>query len=115
MLVREAILNDARRIAEIHVAAWRWSYCGIMPDATLDGLDVNQREANWTKLLEEKRERALVAEENVRVMGWITFGPCNDADAQLAAGVRHLSRPGYHTPRYRSGVVVGCRRGVGRP
>ena len=41
--VRAATPDDARGIAEVHVAGWRWAYRGQMPDALLDSLSVEDR------------------------------------------------------------------------
>lgn len=45
--IRRAGLHDARRIADIHVAAWRETYAGMMPAATLAGLDVEEWAGRW--------------------------------------------------------------------
>ncbi len=45
--VRPAVIDDARAIAEVHVASWRSTYRGIFPDAMLDGLSVKTRESFW--------------------------------------------------------------------
>ena len=39
--VRDATVDDARAIAEVHVASWRWAYRGQLPDDLLDGLSVD--------------------------------------------------------------------------
>jgi hypothetical protein len=42
--IRRASQSDARAIAEVHVASWRETYRGIVPDAFLDALSVAERE-----------------------------------------------------------------------
>jgi len=51
LLVRRAEVDDARIIAEIHVASWRETYAGTMPSSVLAALDVDEREARWRDLL----------------------------------------------------------------
>lgn len=45
--IRRATLDDIETIATIHVACWRATYRGILPDAHLDALDVNERIGRW--------------------------------------------------------------------
>jgi len=82
-IVRKATTDDARAIAEIHVAGWRWAYKGLVPDGLLDSLSVERREETWRSGL----ARALpgwalfVAEREGKVLGFIGCGPCGDDDA----------------------------------
>ena len=58
--VRGATADDARAIAEVHVASWRWAYRGQVPDRILDELSVDEREAIWRAALHNdlpRRER----------------------------------------------------------
>src|SRR5699024_1321016 len=53
--VRPAHVSDAGRIAQIHIAAWRCAYRGIMDDAVLDRLDPDRQTATWaTNLADEQ-------------------------------------------------------------
>ena len=53
--VRPAHVSDAGRIAQIHIAAWRCAYRGIMDDAVLDRLDHDRQTATWaTNLADEQ-------------------------------------------------------------
>ncbi len=47
MPVRIATSSDAPKIAHIHVETWRAAYRGQIPDAVLDGLDVERRTVFW--------------------------------------------------------------------
>jgi len=49
--VRAAGVEDARRIAEVHVLGWQDGYRGLMPQDYLDGLDPADRVARWTQSL----------------------------------------------------------------
>jgi GNAT superfamily N-acetyltransferase len=51
MRIREAIAADARGIAEVHVASWRTTYRGIVPDDNLASLSVETRERRWASQL----------------------------------------------------------------
>lgn len=45
--VRAPVVDDADRLGEIHVAAWRAAYRGIMPDGYLDALTAAERADYW--------------------------------------------------------------------
>jgi GNAT superfamily N-acetyltransferase len=59
--IREAKLADAEGIARTHTASWRSSYRGILPDAVLDRIDVDQRTASWRRVLQDRSVLTLVA------------------------------------------------------
>lgn len=86
--LRDAVLEDARAIAEVHVASWRWAYRGHLPDETLDGLDVAEREAGWLEVLssDDARDQVVVAESAGRVVGFARVGANRDDDAVEGAG-----------------------------
>ena len=86
--LRDAALDDARSIAEVHVESWRWAYQGQLPDETLDGLDVTEREAGWLAALasDDARARVIVAERRDRVVGFASIGATRDDDHPEGAG-----------------------------
>jgi GNAT superfamily N-acetyltransferase len=51
---RVATLVDAEQIATIQVRGWHAAYRGILPDRTLDAMDVADRTASWDKGLAEQ-------------------------------------------------------------
>lgn len=51
MIVREATLNDAAAIAQVHVDTWRTTYRGTVPDDYLDQLSYKQRQQIWAGIL----------------------------------------------------------------
>jgi GNAT superfamily N-acetyltransferase len=51
MIVREATLNDAAAIAQVHVDTWRTTYRGTVPDDYLDQLSYEQRRQIWAGIL----------------------------------------------------------------
>lgn len=51
--IRAATVDDARAIAEVHVAGWRWAYPGLIPDKILRSLSVEAREEMWRDFLTE--------------------------------------------------------------
>ncbi|GAA1845367.1 GNAT family N-acetyltransferase [Brevibacterium marinum] len=53
--VRPARVCDAARIAEVHIAAWRAAYRGIMTDDVLDSLDLERQSAAWSTNLGDEQ------------------------------------------------------------
>jgi hypothetical protein len=75
--VRAAELRDARGIAEVHVGSWRAAYAGIVPDADLVRLSVDQREQLRTQIL----SKASLARPSMRSLSV----PLNDPTAECSA------------------------------
>lgn len=91
--VRAARLEDAESIARIHVAAWQRAYRGMMPDAFLDGLSLEQRLARWrvtlgaAPVLAGAPERVfVVVDPSDRARGWIAVGAFRDAPNDAGVG-----------------------------
>ena len=49
--VRPAVTRDAAAIAETHVACWRETYAGLMPEHVLANLDVEARRLMWKRAI----------------------------------------------------------------
>jgi ribosomal protein S18 acetylase RimI-like enzyme len=79
--IRRARLDDAAAVAHVHVAGWRETYPGIVPDRTLASMDVFSRTRYWAQVLDNKRNRTdiFVAEMPIdgeeRVIGFGVNGP----------------------------------------
>lgn len=81
MIVRQATLADARRIAEIHVETWRAADPGQIPGSVLDGLDIGQREIFWSNHLVTRPLAVWVAECEGGLTGFCDFIPSRDKDS----------------------------------
>lgn len=81
--LRDAEVDDARAIAEVHVESWRWAYRGQLPDETLDRLDVAEREAGWLAALasDDAHAGVIVAQSADRIVGFASIGAARDGDA----------------------------------
>jgi ribosomal protein S18 acetylase RimI-like enzyme len=85
--VRGATADDARLIAEVHVASWRWAYRGQVTDRILDELSVDEREAMWRRSIAEGKGRTAVAIDPAGdVIGFVETGPAGDDDADERTG-----------------------------
>lgn len=61
--LRDAVVDDAQAISTVHVTAWQTTYRGILPEATLDGLRVENRTRRWLELLGQPERHTLVVED----------------------------------------------------
>lgn len=86
--LREARVGDAAVLADIHIAAWRAAYRGLMPDAYLAALSLEERTKMWTSVLvRPSPAKSVIAEIGGAAAGWCRFGPTRDQDAQDVAEI----------------------------
>lgn len=92
LLIRPATQDDARGIAEVHVASWKAAYTQLLPNEKLAQLDVDHRERRWRDILdgaEAAELRAWVAIVNDATVGFVVTQPSMDED--LERSVHELS------------------------
>ncbi len=85
-IVRPATVDDAPRIAEIHVRTWQIAYRGMVPDSILDNMNLKDREGRWREGLSKQAELGqsiFVVEHEGVLAGWILVGPSRDTDVEL--------------------------------
>jgi GNAT superfamily N-acetyltransferase len=89
MHIRAAKPEDARAIAEVHLASWKTTYFGIIPQDYMDGLRVENGAAQWKTRLVEGSSTVLVAEDAAGIFGFAAGGtplhPVDGYDAELGA------------------------------
>ncbi|GAB3523703.1 GNAT family N-acetyltransferase [Arthrobacter monumenti] len=87
VVIRPPAEQDARRLAEVHIAAWRAAYRGVMTDEFLDGLDAERKTEIWLSRIIEPLEGfvCLVADAGGEVAGFVIVGP-PDGDAEPGTG-----------------------------
>lgn len=77
--LRAATLADVDGLASMHVASWRETYTGIMPDELLASHSVETRAAMWTNILGNREAfgcaEVLIAHDLNRI---IAFGSCGE-------------------------------------
>ena len=77
MKIRFARPEDAAGIAQVHVDSWKTTYKGIIADAYLDRLSVEEHWNRWEKRLKhpEPGEGVMVAEnERGQICGFLDYG-----------------------------------------
>jgi ribosomal protein S18 acetylase RimI-like enzyme len=78
MQIRPATLEDVPGIARVHVASWRTTYVGIMPDELLATLSEERRAAQWSQALTEHADRTylyVAVDDSGAVVGFACGGP----------------------------------------
>ena len=81
--IRAAAIEDARAIAEVHVASWRAAYAELVSAEKMAELDVDERTAAWREripLVGTEGYRTWVAERDGRVVGYSFTRPTEDED-----------------------------------
>lgn len=84
-VIRAAAVEDARAIAEAHVASWRAAYADILglDDDWATPARIEERERTWTEripLVTDEGHRTWVAEVGGQVAGFAFTRPTNDDD-----------------------------------
>ncbi|AEG44825.1 GNAT family N-acetyltransferase [Isoptericola variabilis] len=82
VVIRSATPGDAPAIARVHVASWKQAHAGILPPEYLDTLGPESRLEEWTRILSEGRGTTIVAEADGRMLGFASWGPSRDEDAE---------------------------------
>lgn len=80
-MIRKATVEDANRLAEIHVFGWRFAYRNLISDELLfKKMNVVKRAASFKQAIEENREDTYVYEEDGIIKAFMTIGPCRDEE-----------------------------------
>ncbi|MEG3616739.1 GNAT family N-acetyltransferase [Isoptericola haloaureus] len=82
VVIRSASTSDAGAIARVHLTSWRSAYAHVLPADYLESLDVGERTAEWEKILHQGRSSTIVAEADGRTLGFASYGPSRDEDAE---------------------------------
>ncbi len=104
-LIRTARPEDARGIAEVHVASWVAAYTDLLPKEKMDELDVDERERIWRERLANANDlelRTWVAVENDHIVGFACTQP--SADEDLTTDVHELAALYLLSPVWRAGI-----------
>lgn len=74
MQVREAAIEDAEPIARVHLASWKTTYPGIVPQEYIDGLRIEKGIADWQAWVSASQATVLVAEDERGIFGFAAGG-----------------------------------------
>ena len=95
--IRTAELSDARGVARVQVTSRQAAYPGLIDQAFLDALDVDDRTDSWYRILRQPRGSVLVADENAAVVA----GNLSGGNGRVAYRVNGSAQrtDDYRTPR----------------
>jgi ribosomal protein S18 acetylase RimI-like enzyme len=83
--IRDASVDDARALAELHVRSWRTAYRGFIAADVLRALSADDREEMWRELLANGRDDSftlLLPAGNGSLVGFCSIAlPSRDTDA----------------------------------
>ncbi|MFG3660059.1 GNAT family N-acetyltransferase [Streptomyces sp. NPDC047706] len=120
--IRELVLADCDRVAEIRVRGWQSAYRGLMPQSFLDALSVAQDAARHRARFGQGDGTVvnLVAERAGEIVGWACHGPyrggeARTTDAELYAIYVHPERYGEGIGQALLGESVRRCRAAGHP
>ena len=87
-MVRAAEGGDAATIAHLHCQAWRETYRGLLPDAMVDGLTLDEALEKWTRrLTPEAGHSVFLGLDGAGQPVGFASGRASNEDAAPAAGL----------------------------
>jgi GNAT superfamily N-acetyltransferase len=117
--IRRATPGDAPAIARVRVDGWRTTYRGMIPDAYLDGMQVEASTAIWDRVLNAGANTTcvFVAAHGADVVGFSGGNLLRETnhgfDAELTAVYLRGEFQRAGLGRQLVGAVVGAQRGYG--
>jgi ribosomal protein S18 acetylase RimI-like enzyme len=74
-MVRPAVLDDSAAIARVHVASWRTTYQGLLPDDFLSSLSEESYSDRWRRVIGDGLSRVfVVGDEDQEIVGFASCG-----------------------------------------
>lgn len=73
-MIRPATQVDIPAIAALHIAGWKGAYGGLVDQAYLDALSVEQRIKDWQGWMAAGESEVFLAEEEGRPAGFVVIG-----------------------------------------
>lgn len=83
MLIRQAVLEDAKGIAKVHIESWKTTYKEILGTEYLDDLNYESRVEMWSKILEENHTESFISvaiDDEGQIVGFISGGKNRSVD-----------------------------------
>lgn len=91
-IIREAEARDAEQIARVHVATWRSTYPGQVPDSILVGMSEQRHAEMWRRSVVQPRGDMVFVADHPRdgVVGFASCGPLRGSNLPYAGEVYTL-------------------------
>jgi ribosomal protein S18 acetylase RimI-like enzyme len=84
--LRPASLRDAKAIAEIHAAAVRAAYAGLVPDEHLQSINADKRQGYWREAIEFSEPQVHVALDGDKLVGFVGYDRSRDKGTRNTVG-----------------------------
>jgi GNAT superfamily N-acetyltransferase len=110
---RWSTADDADGLAELHGAAWRYAYAGIIPGLTLERMIARRGRGWWTRM-HERGFSARIAGEGGGIAGYATLGRGRALGARTGEIYELYVRPEYHGCGVGRRLFADARRELGR-
>ncbi len=78
MNIRRALVDDAAKLAQVHVDSWQAAYRTLIPDSFRQGFTYAKREEAFRQALAAGREEHYLLEDNERPVAVLTIGASRD-------------------------------------
>jgi len=84
MLIRKAVIEDADRLAWVHMRCWQQAYSGLMPDAFLERRtdDLAERAVRWREWIAGGDAPWVAVGEDGEINGFASGGAARDEDVK---------------------------------
>jgi ribosomal protein S18 acetylase RimI-like enzyme len=73
-MVRLAVLDDAAAVARVHVASWRTTYRGLLPEDFLASLSEDAYTDRWRRVMSDGLSRVFVVDNDEEIIGFASCG-----------------------------------------
>lgn len=109
-MIRIATHGDIPALARIHTQGWQAAYGGLVDQAYLDSLSVEDRAEKWREWMDAGESETLIAEEDGAPAGFVTYGRTKTAPPGSSA-----IRPTHAAEIYAIYLLPAYwRKGIGR-
>jgi hypothetical protein len=84
--IRNAKMEDCRDLGYVHVESWKVAYKGIVPDAFLERMTIENSEKKFINAISQGLEKNIVAVKENKIVGFTCIGKCRDNDVDHTFG-----------------------------
>jgi GNAT superfamily N-acetyltransferase len=80
MNIRQASPEDARSLADVHVASWQSAYRDIFSDSVLEHFTIDKWVSKFQQMIAEQTQVIALIEDKRKILGYTIIGPNRDED-----------------------------------
>lgn len=106
--IRLATQKDIEKIAEIYVDSWQKTYKGMLSQAYLDSLTVQNISTRWSEYIEQNHHGIFVAHKDDNILGFGAFKPYHRIEDCIYIESLHVDEA-YHKKGIGSSIINTIR------